>query len=86
MNISLTDNLKSFVEKRIEERSFSSASEYMRDLVRRDKERFEEERFKALIEDGLESGPEGEWKDIRAGFLAESGVAVPTKTAERRVA
>ncbi|MEO7242114.1 MAG: type II toxin-antitoxin system ParD family antitoxin [Variovorax sp.] len=55
MNISLTENLKSFVDARVKARGFSSTSEYVRDLVRRDEEQAEEERFRALIEEGLNS-------------------------------
>jgi antitoxin ParD1/3/4 len=55
MNISLTEDLKSFVDSRIKARGYSSGSEYMRDLVRRDEERLKEERFRQLIEQGLQS-------------------------------
>ncbi len=79
MNISLTDDLKAFVEARIQARGYSSASEYMRDLVRRDEERASEERFKALLEDGMQSGSAGDWDDLRKDFLAESGVPVSRK-------
>jgi antitoxin ParD1/3/4 len=66
MNISLTDDLKAFVDARIQARGYSSASEYMRDLVRRDEERASEERFKALIQEGLDSGPDPRsWDDVR---------------------
>ncbi len=66
MNISLTDDLKAFVDARIQARGYSSASEYMRDLVRRDEERASEERFKALIQEGLDSGPDPRsWDDLR---------------------
>jgi len=74
MNISLTDELKAFVDQRIKTRGYSSTSEYMRDLVRRDEERAQEERFKALIEEGMQSGSAGDWDDLRTDFLAESGV------------
>lgn len=79
MNISLTDDLKAFVEARIQARGYSSASEYMRDLVRRDEERASEERFKALLEDGMQSGSAGDWDNLRKDFLAESGVPVSRK-------
>jgi antitoxin ParD1/3/4 len=55
MNISLTGNLKSFVEVRVAEQGYSSASEYVRDLIRRDEEKAAEGRFEALIREGLES-------------------------------
>lgn len=74
MNISLTEDLKAFVDERVKARSYSSYSEYMRDLVRRDEERAQEERLKALIEEGMQSGPAGDWDELRAQFLAESGV------------
>lgn len=47
MNISLTEDLKFFVDARIKARGYSSASEYVRDLIRRDQERLTEERFKS---------------------------------------
>ena len=74
MNISLTDDLKAFVDTRVKSRGYSSSSEYVRDLLRRDEERAKEERFKALIEDGIQSESAGDWDDLRAAFLAESGV------------
>ncbi len=82
MNISLTEDLKTFVDERVRARGYSSYSEYVRDLVRRDEERSKEERFKALIEEGLQSGPAGDWDDLRGPFLAESGV----QTSPRRSA
>jgi len=79
MNISLTDDLKSFVDARIQARGYSSTSEYMRDLVRRDEERASEERFKALLEEGMQSESAGDWEDLRKDFLAESGVPLTTQ-------
>lgn len=79
MNISLTDDLKAFVDSRIKTRGYSSTSEYMRDLVRRDEERAKEERFKALIEEGMQSESAGDWNDLRTTFLAESGVPAPAQ-------
>jgi len=78
MNISLNDDLKAFVDSRIKTRGYSSTSEYVRDLVRRDEERAKEKRFKALIQDGLDSGPGRPWDEIRAGFLTDIGAAKAT--------
>ena len=55
MNISLTDDLKAFVDNRVKSRGYSSSSEYVRDLLRRDEEKLKEEHFQKLIQDGLES-------------------------------
>ena len=38
MNISLTDDLKSFVDQQVVEHSFASTSEYLRSLLRREKD------------------------------------------------
>lgn len=81
MNISLTDDLKAFVDARIQARGFSSASEYMRDLVRRDEERASEERFKALIQEGLDSGPDPRsWEDLREEWTGRIEAARSAKT------
>jgi antitoxin ParD1/3/4 len=55
MNVSLDDELKSLVDSRISKRGFSSVSEYVRDLMRRDLQSAEQERFVALIDEGLQS-------------------------------
>ena len=70
MNISLTDDLKAFVDTRVKSRGYSSSSEYVRDLLRRDEERANEERFKALIQAGLDSGPGRPWATHKAELRA----------------
>lgn len=62
MNISIPDGLKAWVESRVAEGRYSSTSDYVRDLVRRDQERSEAEareiaRLKAAWDEGLASGP-----------------------------
>lgn len=54
MNVSLPDELKSFVDERVGLGGFGSTSEYVRDLIRRDKER---ERLRGLLLDGASSPP-----------------------------
>lgn len=55
MNVSLDDDLKNFATgDRVRARGFSSASEYIRHLVRVDREL---DRLRGLIVEGLESGP-----------------------------
>lgn len=57
MNISIPDKLKSWAESRVAEGRYSSTSDYVRDLVRRDQEQEEKlRRLRAAIEDGLASG------------------------------
>ncbi len=83
MNISLTDDLKAFVDNRVKTRGYSSSSEYVRDLLRRDEERAKEERFKALIQAGLDSGPGKPWEEHKAALRAriDSAKQVATRRA-----
>lgn len=39
MNISLPDSLKSFVDEQVSERGYSTSSEYVRELIRKDQDR-----------------------------------------------
>ncbi|MEG8219729.1 type II toxin-antitoxin system ParD family antitoxin [Sphingomonas sp. HH69] len=56
MNISLPDALKSWIEARVAEGRYSSSSDYVRDLVRREQEAEEKLRIlRAAIEEGLAS-------------------------------
>jgi antitoxin ParD1/3/4 len=81
MNISLTDDLKAFVDARIQARGYRSTSEYMRDLVWRDEERASEERFKELIQAGLDSGPDPRsWEDLREAWMGRIEAARSAKT------
>jgi antitoxin ParD1/3/4 len=54
MNVSLPDPLKEWVEDRVKSGRYANASDYVRDLIRRDQER-REALVQALIE-GEESG------------------------------
>ena len=52
MNVSLPDELKDFVDGRVGRSGYGSTSEYVRDLIRRDRER---QHLRQLIVEGLES-------------------------------
>ncbi|TLZ18820.1 MAG: type II toxin-antitoxin system ParD family antitoxin [Gammaproteobacteria bacterium] len=69
MNISLPEPLKEFVDRQIASGRYSSASEYIRELIRGDEKRKAEERLEALLLEGLQ-GEETEltrddWTAIR---------------------
>ncbi len=51
MNISLTDDLKQVVEKRIAKGLYSTASEYMRELIRADERKARLERLSIIDPD-----------------------------------
>lgn len=56
MNISLPDELKSFVDQRIQTDGYGSSSEYMRELIRRDRDRTQ---FRQYLLDGIDAKPLG---------------------------
>lgn len=57
MNVSLPDPMKDWVEQQARSGRYSNASDYVRDLIRRDQERAAAlARMQALITEGLESG------------------------------
>ena len=57
MNISLPDKMKEWVEAQVESDKFSNASEYLRDLIRRDAERQKAiAEIRAELEKGEASG------------------------------
>jgi antitoxin ParD1/3/4 len=54
MNISLPEPLKEFVDGQIASGRYSSASEYIRELIREDEKHKAEERLEALLLEGLQ--------------------------------
>jgi antitoxin ParD1/3/4 len=56
VNISLPDQMKQFIDERLSEGRFSSTSEYIRDLVREDRNRRAQDRLETLLLEGLDSG------------------------------
>jgi len=77
MNVSLPDAMKQWVESRSEDGRYSNASDYVRDLIRRDQ--IKSEKIAAMrlhVEEGLASGvSEDSLEDIRQEVLRELGVA-----------
>jgi antitoxin ParD1/3/4 len=52
MNISLPDELKDFVDEQVGSRGYASSSEYVRELIRRDRDR---EKLRGLLLEGMAS-------------------------------
>jgi len=51
LNISMPDEMRAFIESRVSTGEYQSASDYLRDLIRHDREETER-----LLVEGLESG------------------------------
>ena len=59
MTVSLPDPMKEWIEMQVEDGDYASASDYVRDLVRRDRERRNEARLEELrriVDEGLNGG------------------------------
>jgi antitoxin ParD1/3/4 len=52
MNVSVPDTLKSFVETQVETEGYGTSSEYIRELIRKDRQRAH---LRSLIMAGIES-------------------------------
>lgn len=83
LNISLPQQLKAYVEAQVAEGEYGTPSEYMRDLIRRDKElqlaKLEEKLLKALASDSIHiESRELEGRSLVA-LLQEKLSAMPAK-------
>lgn len=56
LNISLTDEMRAFVDERIASGRYGSASEYFRELLRLDQDRVRQEALERALLEGLSSG------------------------------
>lgn len=56
MNISLPDPMKQFVEEQVSAGAYSSASEYVRELVRADQKRHAKEQLEQIMLNAINSG------------------------------
>lgn len=81
MNISIPEKLKGWAEARVAEGRYSSTSDYVRDLVRRDQEAEEaRRRLQAAIDEGRASGiserdPFEYLDELRESLRASTGSA-----------
>lgn len=54
MNISLPGSLKAFVDEQVDQRGYSTSSEYVRELIRKDQDR---QQLRGLLLEGAASAP-----------------------------
>ena len=77
LHISLSDEMRSFIDEQVRGGSYHDHSEYVRDLIRHDQELRARKRVDALLLEGLESGrPEAlmpdDWQEIRKEVQARA--------------
>jgi antitoxin ParD1/3/4 len=74
MNISVSDEMKAFVEDQMAQEGYASASEYLRALIRDAQKRQAKRELEAKFREALESGPatpmnSDDWVTLRAEAL-----------------
>jgi antitoxin ParD1/3/4 len=77
MNISLPDPMKHYVEEQVSTGGYSSASEYVRELVRADQKRKAKEALEQTLLDAINEGEAKEatpewWAKLRADITARA--------------
>jgi antitoxin ParD1/3/4 len=70
MNISLPDPMKQYVEEQVSAGGYSSASEYVRELVRTDQKRKAKDELENILLESLQSGDAVDitprmWEELR---------------------
>ncbi len=64
MNVSLPASLRAFVDNQVAEEGYTSASEFVRELIRGARQKHSaKEHLEQLLLDGINSGPTAEWTD-----------------------
>ncbi len=56
MSFALPEELRSYIDDRVRSGEYGNTSEYLRVLIRRDRQAVAKQRLRSLIADGLESG------------------------------
>ena len=86
MNISLPDPMKQYVEEQVTAGDYSSASEYMRELVRADQKRNAKEQLEQTLLESLRDGdPQEATPEFWANLQAELGkLSKARKTLRKR--
>jgi antitoxin ParD1/3/4 len=80
MNISLPDPMKEYVEERVSAGAYSSASEYVRELVRADQKRHAKEQLERILLNAVNSGDPFE---VTPEMLEDIKLKLRTRSAQR---
>jgi antitoxin ParD1/3/4 len=81
MNISLPDPMKQYVEDQVTAGAYSSASEYVRELVRADQKRHAKEQLEQVLLSAINSGDPLE---VTTGIIDEVRQRLRSRAAQRK--
>ena len=79
VTVTLPDALRAFIDREVEAEGYANAADYIRELVRRERDRV---MLRALLMEGPDSGPpaavDDEWfASVRATLRSRGGPAAP---------
>jgi antitoxin ParD1/3/4 len=83
MNISLPDPMKQYVEEQVSAGAYSSASEYVRELVRADQKRHAKEQLEEMLLNAVNSGDP---IDVTPAMVEEVKQRLRARAAQRKSA
>lgn len=74
LNISLPESMRAFIDEQIAKGGYSTASEYIRNLIRQDQKQAAQMKLEAILLEGLDSGEPIEvtdewWENKRTELL-----------------
>ena len=75
MSFALPESLRDDIDARVRSGEYGNTSEYLRDLIRRDQQEQAARRLRALITEGLESGPATPLTKRRVAELRERALS-----------
>lgn len=71
LSFALPESMRTYIDARVGSGHYGNTSEYIRDLIRKDQAEEAKARLRALIEEGLASGPATPWtEDDHAELMA----------------
>ncbi|MSP59726.1 MAG: type II toxin-antitoxin system ParD family antitoxin [Myxococcales bacterium] len=83
MNISIPADMRSFVEEETSRGGYASTSEYLRAIIRKEREARERESLERKLEEGLASGPATPWMAADRKRLRKRLLATPRPASRR---
>jgi antitoxin ParD1/3/4 len=84
MNLSLPDDLKRWVDQQVQEQGYGTASEYLRDLLRRARQRDARRKIDETLIEAVESGATTVMDDSDFASIRKAARAAPQKSRSRK--
>jgi antitoxin ParD1/3/4 len=84
MNVSLPADLKRWVDQQVRQGGYGTASEYLRDVLRRARERKQRRQIDAMLVEAVESGATIEMDDADWSTIRKTARAAAAQAAKKR--